>query len=132
MKKLKIGIWVVLVGLIIILIYQNQDFFLGKQSLRLNLLVTDYRTGEMYNLLLFFICFIAGLLLGAYFVLLDRLKYKKRLKALNAQNDSHRAEIKTLQQQLESLAGETPDADAKTVVIPADSQEPIEAQEQQP
>jgi uncharacterized integral membrane protein len=132
MKKFKIATWAVLIGFIIILIYQNQNFFLGKQSLRINLLVADYQTGAIYNLLLFFICFVAGLLLGAYFVLMDRLKYKKKLKTLNAQNDSHLAEIKTLQRELESLQGEVADADAKTVVIPADAQEPIEAQEQQP
>jgi hypothetical protein len=132
MKKFKIAIWAVLIGFIILLIYQNQNFFLGKQSLRINLLVADYQIGAIYNLFLFFICFVAGFLLGAYFVLMDRLKYKKKIKTLNAQNDTQLAEIKTLQRELESLQGEAADADAKTVVIPADSQEPIEAQEQQP
>jgi hypothetical protein len=131
MKKLKIALWVSLLGFIFLIIYQNHPFFLGKQSLGINLLVADYRTPEIYNLALFFICFVAGLLLGSYFVLLDRLKFKKKIKALSVNKDSHQSEIAALQKELESLRGEATDIDAKTVVITAESQEPTEAQDQQ-
>jgi hypothetical protein len=131
MKKLKIALWATLLGFIFLIIYQNHPFFLGKQSLGINLLVADYRTPEIYNLALFFICFIAGLLLGSYFVLLDRLKFNKKIKMLKANKDSHQAEITALQKELETLKGEASDIDAKTVVITAESQEPTEAQDQQ-
>lgn len=131
MKKLKIALWAALLGFIFLIVYQNHTFFLGKQSLGINLLVADYRTPEIYNLALFFICFIAGLLLGSYFVLLDWLKFNKKIKMLNANKDSHQAEITALQKELETLRGEASDIDAKTVVITAESQEPTEAQDQQ-
>ncbi len=131
MKKLKIALWAALLGFIFLIVYQNRTFFLAKQSLGINLLVAEYRTPETYNLALFFICFIAGLLLGSYFILLNRLKYNKKIKMLNANKDSHQAEITALQKELETLRGEASDIDAKTVVITAESQEPSEAQDQQ-
>jgi hypothetical protein len=131
MKKLKIALWAALLGFIFLIVYQNHTFFLGKQSLGINLLVADYRTPEIYNLALFFICFIAGLLLGSYFVLLDWLKFNKKIKMLNANKDSHQAEITALQKELETLRGEASDIDSKTVVITAESQKPSEAQDQQ-
>ncbi len=131
MKKLKIALWATLLGFIFLIVYQNHPFFLGKQSLGINLLVADYRTPEIYILALFFICFIAGLLLGSYFVLLDRLKFKKKIKTLNANKDSHQSEIAALQKELETLRGQASDIDSKTVVITAESQEPTEAQDRQ-
>jgi hypothetical protein len=131
MKKLKIALWAALLGFIFLIVYQNHTFFLGKQSLGINLLVADYQMPEIYNLALFFICFIAGLLLGSYFVLLDWLKFNKKIKILNANKDSRQAEITALQKELETLRGEASDIDPKTVVITAESQEPSEAQDQQ-
>ena len=131
MKKLKIALWAALLGFIFLLVYQNHTFFLGKQSFQINLLVADYKTPEIYNLALFFICFIAGLLLGSYFVVLDRLKFNKKIKTLNANKDSHQAEITALQKELENLRGQASDLSAKTVVITEESQEPTEVQDQQ-
>jgi hypothetical protein len=131
MKKFKIGFWVTVLGFIFLIIYQNNTFFLGKQSLGINLWVANYRTPEIYNLALFFICFVAGLLLGSYFVLMDRLKYSKKIKMLNADRDSHQAEISALQNERDTLKLAAAEIDAKTVVISAESQEPAEAQEQQ-
>jgi len=131
MKKLKIALWAAFLGFIFLIIYQNHPFFLGKQILRINLLVADYRMPEIYNLALFFICFIAGLLLGSYFVLLDRLKFKKKIKTLNANKNSHQDEIAALQKELETLRSQASDIDTKTVVMTAESQEPTEAQDQQ-
>ena len=56
MKEFKIALWAALLGFIILIVYQNHPYFLGKQSLGINLLVVDYRTPEIYNLALFFIC----------------------------------------------------------------------------
>ena len=32
-KRVKIGIWVIIIGLLALLVHQNQDFFLARQSL---------------------------------------------------------------------------------------------------
>jgi len=130
MKKLKIAVWVALMGFLVLGIYQNQSFFLGKQILRINLWVVDYTTPEIYNLALFLVCFIAGLLSGSYFILMDRLKLNKKIKKLNAENESHLAEITTLQKELESLGGGVSELNAKTVVITPESQVSTDAQSQ--
>ncbi len=131
MKKVKIAIWVALIGFAVLVIYQNQNFFLGKQILRINLLVADYRTPEIYNLALFLVCFIAGLLLGSYFILMDRLKFNKKIKKLNLKDESRLAEITALHKELESLRSGVSELDAKTVVITPESQESTDIQSQQ-
>ena len=131
MKKLKIALWAALLGFIFLIVYQNHTFFLAKKSYGINLLVANYRIPEIYNLALFFICFIAGLLLGTYFVVRDRLKFNKKIKMLSANKDSQQSEITALQKELETLRAEASDIDVKTVVITEESQEPTEAQDQQ-
>lgn len=124
MKKIKFGIWIAIIGFVVIVLYQNQDYFLAKQSLGINLLLSDYKTPAIYNLVLFFIIFIAGLLLGSYFVLVERMKSKKKIKTLNAENDSQRKEISALRSELESFKQSVSDIDSKTVVIDSDAEEP--------
>ena len=123
MKKVKFGIWIAIIGFVLIVLYQNQDYFLAKQSLGINLLFTDYKIPAIYNLVLFFIIFIAGLLLGSYFVLMDRMKSKKKIKTLNAENDSQRKEISALRSELESFKQSASDIDSKTVVINTEAEE---------
>lgn len=143
MKKVKLAIWVVIIAFVAILIYQNQDFFLSVQSLRLNLLFAQYQSPEIKVVFLSFVLFVAGLLLGAYFILVYHLKIKKKVKALNAQVNSQGDQITTLENELKQFrpaptpapdpAEETvsePDADVKTVVISPQAQAP--AKEQQP
>ena len=64
MKKVKTGIWVLIVAFVAILIYQNQQFFMAGQSLRLNLLFTEYQSPEWKIVMICTGFFIAGLLLG--------------------------------------------------------------------
>ena len=131
MKKFKIGIWAAILGFVVIVLYQNQDFFLAKQSLGINLLFSDYKIPAIYNLVLFFIFFIAGLLLGSYFFIMDRLRFNKRIKMLNADKDSQRKEISALQSELELLKDSTSDTDSRTMVIKPGAEEPAKVQKEQ-
>jgi len=48
MKKATLIIWAIIFGVIALLIFQNQDFFLTNQSLRINLGVLEaYHTPEL-------------------------------------------------------------------------------------
>jgi hypothetical protein len=131
MKKFKIGIWAAILGFVVIVLYQNQDFFLTKQSLGINLLFSDYKLPAIYNLVLVFIFFIAGLLLGSYFYIVDRLRFNKRIKMLNAEKNSQRKEISALQSELVSLKGSTSDTDSRTMVIKPGAKEPAKVQQEQ-
>jgi len=47
MKKATLILWVIIFGVIALLIFQNQTFFLSNQSLQVNLGVTDpYHTNR--------------------------------------------------------------------------------------
>ena len=143
MKKVKLAIWVVIIAFVAILIYQNREFFLSVKSLKLDLLFAQYQSPEIKIVFLSFMFFIAGLLLGAYFILVYHLKIKKKAKALNAQVKSQADQITTLENELKQFRPEPaptpapieetvsePEDDTKTVVISPEAQAP--AEEQQP
>jgi len=102
-KRVKIGIWVIFIGLLALLFHQNQDFFLAKQSLGLNLYFKNISLPEVVNIFLFLICFLAGLLFAAYFIFLDRFKLKKTNKTLNTTINTHLEKISSLEKELETL-----------------------------
>lgn len=102
-KRVKIGIWVIIIGLLVLLVQQNQDFFLARQSLGLNLYFKSFAFPEAANLFLFLICFLAGLLLAAYFIFFDRFKLKKTNKTLNTTINTHLEKISSLEKELETL-----------------------------
>ena len=107
MKKVKIAIWVVLFGLVAILIYQNQAFFMARQIIAFNLLFTEIKTPEIYNVYVCFAFLIAGLLLGLYFLLVHYLKSKKSMKLLTTTVTSQEDRINQLEAQLASRQGAT-------------------------
>ncbi|MDY6790561.1 MAG: LapA family protein [Thermodesulfobacteriota bacterium] len=102
-KRVKIGIWVIIIGLLVLLVHQNQDFFLARQSLGLNLYFKTFALPEAANLFLFLICFLAGLLFAAYFIFFDRFKLKKTNKTLNTTINTHLEKISSLEKELETL-----------------------------
>ncbi|MCP4368923.1 MAG: hypothetical protein GY797_12540 [Deltaproteobacteria bacterium] len=102
-KRVKIGIWVIIIALLALLFHQNQDFFLASQSLALNLYFKTFSLPEVVNIFLFLICFLAGLLFAAYFIFFDRFKLKKINKRLNTTLNTHLEKISSLKKELETL-----------------------------
>ena len=102
-KRVKIGIWVIIIGFLALIVQQNQEFFLAKQSLGLNLYFKNYSLPEVVNIFLFFICFLAGLFLAVYFIFFDRFKLKKTNKTLNTTINTHLEKISSLEKELETL-----------------------------
>ncbi len=142
-KKVKLAIWVVIIAFVVILIHSNQEWFLSAQSLKLKLLFAQYQSSEIKIVFLAFMFFVAGLLLGAYFILVYHLKIKKKVKALNAQVKSQGDQITTFENELKQFRPEPapapapteetvsePEDDTKTVVISPKAQAPAEEQQQ--
>ena len=102
-KRVKIGIWVIIIGFLALMVFQNQNFFLARQSLGLNLYFKNYSLPEIVNIFLFFICFLAGLLFATYFLIFDRIKLKKTNKTLNTTINTHLEKISSLEKELETL-----------------------------
>ena len=117
MRKFKTAIWVIIIAFIAILILQNQGFFMAGQSLTFNLLFADYKTPEIKIIFLCFAFFVAGLLLGTYFILIYHLKTKRKFKALKAGDVSSNVPTATGEGEPAPITSTDSDVDAKTVVI---------------
>ncbi|MBU2522018.1 MAG: hypothetical protein KKD50_07300 [Proteobacteria bacterium] len=105
MRKFKIGFWAIIFGLVGIVIFQNQDFFMAKQSLGIDLIFTKYETPELHRAILFAGIFLTGFVISYIFTLIDRLKFRKVVKSLGAEIDSQNENITLLVNELESLKG---------------------------
>ena len=80
MKKVKTGIWVLIVAFVAILIYQNRQFFMAGQSLRLDLAFFEYQSPEWKIVMICTGFFVAGLILGMYLLIIYHLRLKRKRK----------------------------------------------------
>jgi uncharacterized integral membrane protein len=111
MKKATLIIWVIIFGVIALMIFQNQAFFLSNQSLRINLGVTEaYHTPELPIAILVLLFFLTGIVIAYLFSLAARLKARRTIKKLNTTLASRNDEIAGLRRENNSLKGiETPE-----------------------
>ena len=100
MKRIKLGFWLIIVIFLVLIIYQNQDFFKATRSLSLDLIVAQYYTPEIPNAVLFLASFLAGLLIAYIFGLLAQYRARKTIKNLNTTINSQIEMITSLKQQV--------------------------------
>ena len=109
MKKVKIAFWLIILVFVSVFVYQNMDFFMAEQSLRLNLGVLEtLHTPELPHAVLFLVFFLTGFLIAYFFGLYDRFKSKKTIKSLNTADTAQQDELTALKRELESLRGASP------------------------
>ena len=122
MKKATLIIWVLIFGVIALLIFQNQAFFLSNQSLQVNLGVTDpYHTPELPIAILVLLFFLTGVVIAYLFSLSARLKARRAIKKLNTTLASHNDEVAGLRREIDSLKGiETPEDTDDTQKLASD------------
>jgi len=95
MNKVKATFWVIVLGFILLIFFQNQNFFLAKQSIHINLVFVKYQIPAMPTAILFFAFFIAGLIISYFLNIFERFRFRKMIKILNATVESQRKEILT-------------------------------------
>jgi uncharacterized integral membrane protein len=120
MKKATLILWVIIFGFIALVIFQNQTFFMARNSLHLNLwVVNDYLSPELPNAVLVLVFFFSGLIIAYLFSFSARFKAKRTIKKLNASIASHLNELSELKREVDALKGvETPvDEQADTVKL---------------
>ena len=84
MKKLKIVFWLLVIGFMGLVFFQNQDYFLAKNSLRIDLWFQKYLIPETPNGLYFIAFFVIGLLIAYVYYLPERFRCSKNVRQLNA------------------------------------------------
>ena len=105
MKKVKIAFWIIVIGFFALVVYQNQDFFLSKHSLGLNLYVKAYRTVALPNAVLFAGFFLIGWLIAYAFGLAERYKTGKANKSLKSTIASQQDAISAMKKDIDALKG---------------------------
>ena len=107
MKKAKIAFWLILIGFLGLLGYQNYDFFMSQHGLRINLLFVQYDTPQLQNAILFLIFFFTGFLISYFITLFERFKSKNMIKTLNTALDMNQKRLDELKKEVLLLKGET-------------------------
>jgi uncharacterized integral membrane protein len=106
MKKATLIIWAIIVGVIALLIFQNQNVFMKKESLGVNLGIFDvYNTPELPIAVMVLLFFLAGYILAYLFNASARFKAKRIIKKLNTTMASHSQEMAGLKGEIDSLKG---------------------------
>lgn len=103
MKTIKYLLWLIILALLGILIYQNLDYFMTSVSLKLDLKVASWNwtIPELQNIAYFGICFLLGLLLVGFKGLFTKLGLKKEIKNKNATIASLQKQVNDLKTDLE-------------------------------
>jgi len=100
-------LWAIIVVFIGLIIFQNQEFFLSKQMLRVNLGIVDvYESAQIPVAIIFLVFFIFGLIIAYLFSLPNRFRTKKMVKKLKAINTSLENELADLKREVSVLKGE--------------------------
>jgi uncharacterized integral membrane protein len=106
MNKFKLVLWIIILAVIALVIFQNKEFFLDSQSLQLNLwLAPVYQSPEIPIAVIFLVFFALGLLLDFLFSAPQRFRNRKAIKRLTAANASQKDEIEKLNKEIDSLKG---------------------------
>ena len=114
MKKLKIVLWLIIIGFIAIIFFSNKEYLLAKQVLQINLLYTEpFHTMELPTAVFFLVFFLTGFLIAYFISLSARFKSKKTIKNLNAAATSQLEEIAALKKEVESLQSGSSDHKAE-------------------
>jgi hypothetical protein len=124
MNKTKLVIWLIILGVMGLAMYQNEGhFFSTEQSLRINLGVSpEYRTPQLPLVVFYLLFFVFGLLVAFVFALPDKVRKRRALKQLSAAAADREAEVNALKSELARLKGEPLPGDPPESSITSPSQ----------
>lgn len=114
MKKVKVILWLLILGALGLVIYQNRDFFLTKQSLGLFLFNTEYRSPELYVALFFIAFFFIGWFIAYLFSLGERFVASNTIKKLQQTIHAQQSAINNVKKDIASLRPQPATATAAT------------------
>jgi len=118
MKKVKIILWLISLGVTALIAYQNKAFFLEPHSFTVDFFVGGiHRSPEWPNAVWFLASFSLGFLIAYIFGLMERFRSNRTIKEYKAKTESLLDMISQLRKELESRkAGATP-AEAPAIEV---------------
>lgn len=99
MKKIRLVLWLIVLGFIALVVYQNRVFLMGSQKVELDLWVQKY-SAELNMGVILLGLFLAGLLISYFLSLAQRFKTRKTIRKLNEELDAERKRAAELESQL--------------------------------
>jgi len=108
MNKVKLIIWLLVLGLMGLVIYQNEGHFLNtEQSLRLNLgVVPEYHSPQLPMVFFYLVFFLYGLIVAYLFGLPERFRNRKSIKRLTVADTQREKAMTELNTELARIKGE--------------------------
>jgi len=108
MKKVKVLFWLLILGLIALVVFQNKGYFLDTQQvLRLNLKVfPEYQSPSFPVVAFHLMFFVFGLLVAYLFGTPHRLRRRKIITHLTAEGAAQQKEMESMRTELARLKGE--------------------------
>jgi NADH:ubiquinone oxidoreductase subunit 5 (subunit L)/multisubunit Na+/H+ antiporter MnhA subunit len=103
MRKLKIAFWIILIGLLGLIVYQNQGYFLTKHSLDINLWFTRRFIPPVQNLVIIAAFFVFGLLIAMIQNLFERYRMNKTIKELRNTIHTSQTTISQMRQEIDAM-----------------------------
>lgn len=112
MKKTKLILWLVILGGMALVVFQNEGYFLETQQiLRIHLRVfPEYQSPNLPLVAFHLLFFVFGLVVAYFFSLLERWRRRKAISRLTAETAAQRLEIDALRAEVAQLKGEAPAA----------------------
>jgi hypothetical protein len=103
MKTIKIILWLIILGLLGTLIYQNKDYFMATVILDFDLKISTWHWAipELPNIAYFGICFLLGIILMGIKTIAIKFRLNKEIKIKNAKIESLEKQVNTIKTDLE-------------------------------
>ena len=97
MKKVKYVFWLVVIALVALVAYQNQDIFMVRQSLRIDLQFFKKETPELIAGVYYLAVFLIGMLISYVFTLAQKFRDRKTIRQLNERVAASEKKLAALQ-----------------------------------
>lgn len=123
MKKLKIVLFLLFIGIIGLIVFQNKEYMFMEQGLQFNTYLSDpYYSPPFPNAIWLVLCIAIGFLVSYFSNLVERYRSNKVQRELNAKIESQIDMISKLRAQLEpqgaGVGTESQDTDQSTEAPP--------------
>lgn len=123
MKKLKLILWLIFIGIFGLIVFQNQEYLLMKQSLLLNTYLSEpYQSPPIPNAIWFISCLVIGFLISYFSNLVERYRSGKIQKELSAKIEAQIDMISKLRTQLEPQGADTSSEPDEIINVPSEPQ----------